>query len=713
METLLFKKLAVLFITFSFMLFTSDRLFGQVDTVLQLPCPVGNIKTTQISGKLTAESSTRHKPIIINDCKTSNNEYPYQVFYVRILDQPTLQIKNTSNVDVAIYSYSADQNLLVNPCNYLLWVIPQNQTLDIKNQLTDEIWTIVVHAANLGEYPSFTLDFSENIQLLANHCSVKYYSVCDKDTISEPDSKILFNPIFEDQVIVNDSIISHQNNRFNTLIKTYTINDRIVARSEHFVHKGKMVDFPNFYQFPDLADFSLSCAYKGDLSPQSLYRHLKETIGDSLASIYQWPGMFDNTICNQVYSTYKDEVNEASGSSIPKTIIRTFKFENWLNGDTFKRTQKISIYYDQPVKVQQFDVLNLSTDPWSCQAMLALPTPILTSDCTPNIKYLKLYNKWGFLYQQENGKYPTLSLDKGTYQFYYIYDDGINKPNTSILNVNVIKSQNSPYLQLPVYYIESNPYQISTLDFKDYVISNCNNYEVTVEEPVTPCDSINDGLINLCCEMIENPSNGYYAKVTFKEYGLDSSDQIVLLDSFWQTVLLDVRQQIFSIECPENVVLDCKTQDWGPTITGTAIGTGFCSSENIWKYSDHILPINNMDKIISRTFRFPNFGDAQHTCTQKITLECTSGTEEQNTELDIQVVPNPFDEQISIKLKNLEEDASIQFFDISGSHVYGVLFYDMTNNKIKVNTSHWPKNALYIYKLISKGRIFTGKIVKY
>ena len=120
-----------------------------------------------------------------------------------------------------------------------------------------------------------------------------------------------------------------------------------------------------------------------------------------------------------------------------------------------------------------------------------------------------------------------------------------------------------------------------------------------------------------------------------------------------------------------------------------------------------------MDKIISRTFRFPNFGDAQHTCTQKITLECTSGTEEQNTELDIQVLPNPFDEQISIKLKNLEVAASIQFFDISGNHVYGELFYDMTNNKIKVNTSHWPKNALYIYKLISKGRIFTGKIVKY
>jgi hypothetical protein len=212
--------------------------------------------------------------------------------------------------------------------------------------------------------------------------------------------------------------------------------------------------------------------------------------------------------------------------------------------------------------------------------------------------------------------------------------------------------------------------------------------------------------------MIAQPNENYYVKVIFKEYGIDSSDQIVLVDSFWISAWLDIRQQISKIECPERIVLDCETLDYSPSVTGYAKGIGVCSELNNFKFSDTNIPINDMETVIYRTFIFPDTGPIQKKCTQIINLTCTASISKTGIEQGLLVMPNPFDDLLIIHATEIDKDANIQFFDIKGRLMDNIVTYDNVNHQFQIDTDHWPKNAMFIYRIVTSGSIISGKVLK-
>lgn len=714
METFKVKKFTTFTFTLVFFIASFD-LISQIDTVLQLPCPVGGISTTQLTGQLTTTSSIRKKPILLNGCNTSNKEYPFQSYWVRIPKDITLNIKNNSKTDVAIYNAYTD--VLNTACSSLLWTIKENQILNINPETADRLVTVVIHAAIINDYPKFSLEFSHEVGIYDADCTVKFYKNCDRDTLSQPKNKTIFNEDFISLVQEEGSLTPPINNNYGNLVKSYKLHGEIIAQSEHLVLYGKLDDFPGFYKIEDLQDFELSCEFPGypnDFNPESIYQYLKETVGDSVARMYQWPGFYKSgKICDQYYYSYQDQVLK-NIDNISVKIIRAFTFLNWSSGETFKKSQNITILNDQPVKIERFETINTHVDNWSCVATLTLPIPKLTSNCMPNLNYLKLYVPPGISSERDEKQFKIAGIPKGKHRFYFVYDDGVNKPDTSVLNVNVYKyiNQQFPLLKLPIFYIDSTLLQLNVSTFSNYITDFCTDYWLDVEEPITPCDSINDGIINLCCDMIAQPNENYYVKVTFKEYGIDSTDQIMLVDSFWISAKLDVRQQISKMECPENVLLDCQTLDYSPSITGYAKGKGVCSESDIFKFSDTTIPINATEKTVYRTFRFPDFGTSQQTCTQIIKLECTSSTNDSEKKVNLLALPNPFDDFLIIHSNGLEKEADIQFFDIKGRSMDTKIIYDNVNDQFQIDTHHWPKNAIYIYRIVTNGSILSGKVVK-
>lgn len=715
METLILRRLFTFILAFVFLL-PSDVVVGQIDTVISMPCPVGGILTSELSGQLTPSSNTRKKPIMFNGCTPSSNTYPYQDYWVKVPNQTIVQVKNNSNTDIAIYR--ASTNVLEFTCGSLLAMIKANQTVEIETSSTEEVWTIVIHAALLNDFPDFSVEFSTEVGVLDFDCAVKYYKTCDEEALSQPKNVPIFNEDFDGLIVVEEDLKRPFQYNYGNLLKSYKLDGQVIAQSEHLVFYGTIDDFPTLDPLDDLEDFTISCLFPGypnDFSPSLIYKYLKETLGDSIANKYQWPGKYSSLIiCDQFYYSYIDQVINEISYGTPKVIKRTFTFKNFISLEVFQKIQNITIVYDQQtVEIQRFDTIHTSVDPWGCVATITLPLPKLTGNCGANYTFLKLIVPSGMNSLLADNQYIVLGIPKGIHQLYFVYDDGVTVSDTSIINVNVYKRFfNSSILKLPTFYVESLPYQISVADFDRYIDDHCSTYELTVEEPNTPCDSINDGIINICCDMLVQNSQFYNVKVTFKEYGLNSSDQIVVIDSFWEQTWIDIRQKINKIQCPTNVTFDCQTLDYSPSIAGNAKAIGVCGEVNILKFKDTVIPINGNGKKINRTFQYPESGTAQMTCTQVITLECTSATDESAVDQNLLVRPNPFDSQIYIDANGIDKNATIQFFDIKGRYIDANIFYNEGDQRFEILTSHWPHNAIYLYKIVTNGHILSGKVMK-
>ena len=72
---------------------------------------------------------------------------------------------------------------------------------------------------------------------------------------------------------------------------------------------------------------------------------------------------------------------------------------------------------------------------------------------------------------------------------------------------------------------------------------------------------------------------------------------------------------------------------------------------------------------------------------------------------DIGVYPNPATEFIAFDLTNISETAIVELFDIQGKKV---LEQKLSENK-QISISNLPK-GLYMYKLNSSGKLYTGKL---
>jgi hypothetical protein len=460
---------------------------------------------------------------------------------------------------------------------------------------------------------------------------------------------------------------------------------------------------------PALLDIEVSCQQLGKLDPEALQPYLTNKLGDSLTFLSNYPYILSkNSTCTNLFYTYNDQYIDYPNVNLPLTIIRTYQILHWENGELLTRTQKISVIPDQAVSIEKLKKINGYA--WNCNYQLDFPTPKLFSNCVPNINYLKLFDQDGKEYLKTDNKFGTTNLKIGQYKFYYIYDDYVNQPDTSILEVEVIKSNlfYDPY----ILYLEDNkPFQISEENFSNYITTHCFRYDKIklLEEPITACDSINDGIITLCCDMVRYPDQVNTYKMELRKLGLDSLDNIVVIDSTIVYPQIVVRQNITEIICPKDTILDCHTTDITPDYLGFPIAKGSCFDVQLENFSDNKIKVNDLKTIIYRSFKNITSNSDLPNCRQKIILECTTETSELSQEQTFHLMPNPVSELLTIVVPKTQHINHIEIASLTGHQVMSIEFFP---NSKSVDVSNLQPGIYLIEFFNGKSMVGKNRFVK-
>lgn len=682
-------------------MFCAFNLNGQNDSFIYNPCAVGGKKINKITGHLSTDDAFRHKPIFINNiCTPSNNQYPYKVFWIKTSDINELKVSCEGNVTTNIYySWQFDPDL---PC-YSIKDINPNHEVNFSIFWQELLFAVVVHSEKLNTFPEFIIRFDQEVALYDENCFVAYD--CTMDTYNTELSVPIFSPEIKDSVNFDINVKTLDGNPQKFITKTYQIGDKVIGQSEH----------PAFYKsldfLPALLDIEVSCQQLDQLEPETLQPYLTNKLGDSLTFLSNYPYILSkNSPCTNLTYTYKDEFIDQADINSPLTIIRTYQMLDWETGELLTRKQKILVIYDQAVSIAKLQKVNASLLPWTCNFQLDFPTPELFSNCVPNINYLKLFDQDGKEYLKTDNKFGTTYLRLGQYKFYYIYDDNVHKPDTSILEVEVLKSNMiyDPY----ILYLENNkPTQISEENFPFIITDNCFQYDEIklLEEPITACDSLNDGIITLCCDMVRYPDNVTAYKMELRKFGLDSLDNIIVIDSTIVYPHIVVRQSITEIICPKDTILDCHATDITPDYLGYPIAKGSCFNVQLENFSDNKIKVNDLKSIIYRTFKNITTNTDLKTCRQKIILECTSETNELNHDQTSHVHPNPVSETLTIVVPKTQHINHIEITSITGTQVLSIELF--TNSKT-VDVSHLQSGTYIIEFFNGQSAVGKNRFVK-
>jgi hypothetical protein len=680
-------------------IFCAFNLNGQNDSIIYNPCAVGGQKITQIADVFSSEDDVRHKPILISGvCTPSNRQYPYKVYWIKTNDLNELKITVEGDATVGVYrALEYDKNIA---CYGISIIMPnQSETLTIHED--EAFFAIVVHATQINQYDDFVIKFDQEVSLYYKDCFVVYD--CIKDAYEQETSLPIFAPEIKDDVKFDftDKTLANSFQKFIT--KTYQVGDKVIGQSEHPVFY-KSLDF-----LPALLDIEVSCQQLGKLEPEALQPYLTNKLGDSLTFLSNYPYILSkNSPCTNLFYTYNDQYIDYPNVNLPLSIIRTYQILHWENGELLTRTQKISVIPDQAVSIEKLKKINGYA--WNCNYQLDFPTPKLFSNCVPNINYLKLFDQDGKEYLKTDNKFGTTNLNIGQYKFYYIYDDYVNQPDTSILEVEVIKSNlfYDPY----ILYLEDNkPFQISEENFSNYITTHCFRYDKIklLEEPITACDSLIDGTITLCCDMVQYPDKVTTCKIELKRLGLDSLDNIVVIDSTIVYPQIVVRQNITEIICPKDTILDCHTTDITPNYLGFPIVKGSCFDVQLENFSDNKIKVNDLKTIIYRSFKNITSNSDLPNCRQKIILECTTETSELSQEQTFHLMPNPVSELLTIVVPKTQHINHIEIASLTGHQVMSIEFFP---NSKSVDVSNLQPGIYLIEFFNGKSMVGKNRFVK-
>lgn len=686
-----------------FCLFTvlSQSVSAQMDTVLFNGCPYGGEKIIELTGNLTQNDDQRHKPIQLGYCMRSNRTYPFKIYWIKIIGNSPILISTIGDVDVSLYNaYSFQKDVT---CNGILY-LTANESADIPAYYAGKIIAVVVHAAKLNDFPAFKIQFSKDVSLYSDACIVHYD--CFKDTYSTEKSPPIFSPDLENDIVISKKEVSSTDfQTLGILEKTYSIGDQVIAKTEHPIFNESLDNVP------ELLDINVSCTYMDKLDPQALYEYLMSDFSDSLAFLSSYPYVIEsNGKCKGSYLSYSDSIAPFPRSNFPYNVYRTYKFYQGNFESLVQRKQKITVTADQPVQIQRFEKMHDTENGWICVATFELPTPELYSECTPNRKFLKLYDETGKEYPYSQGSFGYAYLSRGEYKFYYIYDDLFNPPDTSILNVEIFRF--NPPTSYILLHIQEEPYQVTNKIFSTRYDTNCTTYDEIeiLEEPMTPCDSINDGNISICCALAQFPGETYYGRIKYKKFGLDSMDQISVVDSAEELIQFEFKQGFKGLECPADTTLDCNTIDIAPSYTGFANAIGTCTDIKVDNFIDHTIDISSLKSIVTRTFTYPKLGTEKFTCAQKIVLECTSGSKDLLANDHIKIYPNPALDVLNVEGTLDDEDVVVKITKLTGQKVLDSKFDNTTKS---INVSTIPR-GMYLFEISTHNKTLQkGKFVKH
>jgi OOP family OmpA-OmpF porin len=151
------------------------------------------------------------------------------------------------------------------------------------------------------------------------------------------------------------------------------------------------------------------------------------------------------------------------------------------------------------------------------------------------------------------------------------------------------------------------------------------------------------------------------------------------------------------IQCSSGYITD--TLNW-LMLSANYIATGGESYIVIGNFNNDL----NTNAIISN----PLFSwDAAYTYIDDVSLTRLTGIEEQNTNEEIKISPNPFADKLNITLKR-NEPLEVILYDITSRKILNQTF----TNSISINTGELSK-GIYIYEVRNKnGVIKKGKVVK-
>lgn len=136
------------------------------------------------------------------------------------------------------------------------------------------------------------------------------------------------------------------------------------------------------------------------------------------------PQIVDNNVCN-IYATYSDQVIPACGVGCNGNVkvIRTWTLLDWCTNETVPYTQLIkAVDNEGPTFIVQ-DV-TVSTDPWGCEANIAIPQPWELHDaCTSDLTYSVSGPAGVVIVGDATDGYTALGAPKGIHTFIYAASD--------------------------------------------------------------------------------------------------------------------------------------------------------------------------------------------------------------------------------------------------------------------------------------------------
>ncbi|MDF1696632.1 MAG: dockerin type I domain-containing protein [Saprospiraceae bacterium] len=292
--------------------------------------------------------------------------------------------------------------------------------------------------------------------------------------------------------------------------------------------------------------------------------------------------------CPNIQTYYTDIIFDICGAS--KKILRQWVVVDWCTGEeaTFNQIIKI-LDTAAPICTSNSDFLNeIFTDEGECTGTFEVPAPIIIFECsdyTYNVGY-KLRDENGdpfenpiydnITYDPTTGLYTIYELPQDTSWIVYTITDACDNSTQCFTEVIVMDGEApTPVCEgYTVVGLEDEGWaDIFATSIDDGSFDNCAIDRYEVKRLSTNCGFPSDlqfgEKVNFCCEDV----NAGYIKVVLRVYDkADNYNDCV--------VNVNVQDKINpTIECPDNLFIQC-TQDYEDlSLTGEAVGDDNCSVE--------------------------------------------------------------------------------------------------------------------------------------
>lgn len=333
-----------------------------------------------------------------------------------------------------------------------------------------------------------------------------------------------------------------------------------------------------------------------------------------------------NNICNTA-TTYTDielpicSINAQCTDNLK--VIRTWRVYDWCNvlAEPLEYVQIIKAADQTPPHIEVAG-FNASVDPWGCTAAIYFPEPLhLTDNCSSFVGYdVTSELPWiDIHFDPVSGKYFAHDVPLGQYQFYYNAFDCCENITSQGIIVNV--RDNTPPVAITkqdivVTLIPNHGYQGSQGLTKVFTQSidngswdgcsenvkleirrsdqNCgyggnttyNNDGHSFDDP----DDTDDGkFVTFCCQDlidygVDADGDGVFdyaqIKVWLRVWDDGDGDGIfgTIGDNYsevWSYVRLEDKNRP-TLQCPPDITIDCKADEFDLSIVGQAVATGPC-----------------------------------------------------------------------------------------------------------------------------------------